>query len=190
MKSALLVVDVQNDFCPGGALAVKDGDKIIPVINDLVPKFDIVVYSRDWHPQNHISFADPPNFTDKSWPIHCVANSRGADFHPELLFTLNALIIEKGTKVAEEAYSAFQGTPLTQSLRKLGVDTVFTTGLATDYCVKETALDALKEGFNVYVIQDACKGVDNPSGTSAKALNEMQQAGVKIISASEVENIR
>lgn len=190
MKPALLVVDVQNDFCPGGALAVKDGDKILPVINELIPGFEIVVYSRDWHPQNHISFADPPQFTDKSWPVHCVANTRGADFHPDLLFTLNALIIEKGTKADEEAYSAFQGAPLAQSLHKLGVDTVFATGLATDYCVKETVFDALKEGFKAYLVQDACRGVDNPSGMAAKALDEMRQAGVKIISASEVENIR
>ncbi len=189
MKPALLVVDVQNDFCPGGALAVQEGDKIIPIINELIPQFEIVVYSRDWHPLNHISFGNPPKFTDKSWPVHCVANTRGADFHPELLFTLNALIIEKGTAVDEEAYSAFQGTPLAQSLHKLTVDTVFVTGLATDYCVKFTALDALKEKLKVYLVQDACKGVDNPPGTAQKALDEMREAGVQIINANEVENI-
>jgi nicotinamidase/pyrazinamidase len=189
MKPALFVIDVQNDFCPGGALAVKDGDKIIPIINQLIPQFDIIVYSRDWHPQNHISFGNPPQFTDKSWPVHCVANTRGADFHPELSFTLNALIIEKGTAVDEEAYSAFQGTPLAGSLHRLGVDTVFVTGLATDYCVKFTALDALKEKLQVYLIQDACKGVDNPPGTAVKALDEMRQAGIQIINAGEVNGI-
>jgi nicotinamidase/pyrazinamidase len=189
MKPALLVIDVQIDFCPGGALAVKDGDEILPVINQLIPQFEIVVYSRDWHPQNHISFGVPPQFTDKSWPVHCVANTRGADFHPDLLFTLNSLIIEKGSTENEEAYSAFQGTPLAQSLHKLAVNAVFVTGLATDYCVKATALDALQEGFQVYLIQDACKGVDNPPGTAAKAIVEMQQAGIKIISANEVKSI-
>jgi nicotinamidase/pyrazinamidase len=190
MKPALLVVDVQNDFCPGGALAVKDGDKIIPVINQLIPRFEIVVYSRDWHPQDHISFADPPQFTDKSWPVHCVANTRGADFHSDLLFTLNALIIEKGYEAGKEVYSAFEDTPLARSLHKLGVDTVFITGMATDYCVKETALDALKEGLQTYIVQDACKGVDNPPGTAAEALEEIKRAGAKIIPASEVANIR
>jgi nicotinamidase/pyrazinamidase len=189
MKPALLVIDVQNDFCPGGALAVHEGDKIVPVINELIPQFDIIVYSRDWHPQDHISFGNPPQFTDKSWPVHCVANTRGADFHPGLLFTLNALIIEKGTKTEEEAYSAFQGTPLAQSLHKLNVDTVFITGLATDYCVKYTALDALKENLKVYLVLDACKGVDNPPGTAQKAVEEMRGAGIQIINADEVENI-
>ncbi|HBE76646.1 MAG TPA: nicotinamidase [Firmicutes bacterium] len=189
MKPALLVIDVQNDFCPGGALAVKDGDKIVPLINKLIPLFETIVYSRDWHPQNHISFANPPQFTDQSWPVHCVANTRGADFHPDLLFTLNSVLIEKGTNPNEDAYSAFQGTSLSQILHKLGVDTVFTTGLATDYCVKATALDALADGFQVYLLQDACKGVDNPSGTVVNAINEMSHAGVKIINAGEVETV-
>lgn len=190
MKPTLFVGDVQNDFCPGGALAVKNGDQIVPIINELIPQFEIVVYIRDWHPQNHISFADPPQFVDKSWPVHCVANTRGADFHPDLLFTLGAMIIEKGTVANEEAYSAFQGTVLAQSLHKLGVDTVFITGLATDYCIKATALDALKEGFQVYLVEDACKGVDNPAGTVKKTLAEMGQAGIHIISANEVGAIR
>ena len=190
MKPALLVVDVQNDFCPGGALAIQDGDQVVPVINQLIPQFDIVVYSRDWHPQDHISFGNPPKFVDKSWPVHCVANTRGADFHPELLFTLNALIIEKGSQTDEEAYSAFQGTPLAQSLHKLNVDTVFITGLATDYCVKFTALDALKEGLKVYLVTDACRGVDNPPGTASQAIDEMRQAGVLIINSNEVNTIR
>jgi nicotinamidase/pyrazinamidase len=190
MKPALLVGDVQNDFCPGGALAVTNGDQIVPVINELIPQFEIVVYIRDWHPQDHISFSDKPQFIDKSWPVHCVANTRGADFHPDLMFNLGAMIIEKGTVANEEAYSAFHGTVLAQTLHKLGVDTVFVTGLATDYCIKATTLDALKESFQVYLVQDACKGVDNPPGMVAKALNDMSQAGAKIISSNEVEKIR
>lgn len=190
MKPALLVIDVQNDFCPGGALAVNEGDQVVPLINELVPQFELVVYTRDWHPQNHISFAKQPKFVDRSWPVHCVVNTRGADFHPDLTFTLNAMIIEKGTAVDDKAYSAFQGTILAQSLHKLGVDTVFITGLATDYCIKASAFDALKEGFQVYLVEDACKGVDNPAGTVKKALVEMGQAGIKIILASEVGAIR
>jgi nicotinamidase/pyrazinamidase len=189
MKPVLLVGDIQNDFCPGGALAVKGGDKIVPVVNDLIPQFEIVVYIRDWHPQNHISFSDNPQFSDKSWPVHCVANTRGADFHPDLMFTLGAMIIEKGTDENAEAYSGFQGTNLARILHKLTVDTVFLTGLATDYCVKATALDAKKAGFNVYLIQDACKGVNNPPGSVETALTEMQQAGVTIIMSNEVKSI-
>ncbi len=189
MKPALIVGDVQNDFCPGGALAVKDGDQIVPVVNQLIPLFDIVYYIRDWHPQNHISFSENPQFVDKSWPVHCVANTRGADFHADLDFTLNAIVIDKGTDPNKEAYSAFQDTNLAQSLHKLGVDTVFSTGLATDYCVKATVLDALKEGFRVYLVKDACRGVDNPSGTVENALQEMAEAGANIIESKEVKSL-
>lgn len=187
-KSALIVVDVQNDFCPGGALAVRGGDEVVPVINQLIPKFDMVVYTRDWHPTNHISFAEKPQFTDKSWPVHCVANSRGADFHPELTFTLNAMIVDKGTDPDQEAYSGFQGTDLAKTLRRLNIDTVYITGLATDYCVKHTALDALREGFTVKLVSDACRGVDTPPGTEAKAVEELRRAGVQIINAKEVDS--
>ncbi|MGE5581390.1 MAG: nicotinamidase [Bacillota bacterium] len=189
MKPVLLVIDVQNDFCPGGALQVAGGDQIIPVINQLIPLFDLVVYTRDWHPPDHISFASNPTFTDKSWPVHCVANTRGADFHPELDFSLNGMIIEKGINPNEEAYSAFHGTDLASILRKLGVDTIFATGLATDYCVKATALDGMTEGFQVYVVQDACKGVDNPPGSVEAALDQLKSAGIKIISAAEVDKL-
>ncbi len=186
MDNALIVVDLQNDFCPDGVLPVADGDKIVPIINNLIPLFEVVIYTRDWHPENHISFAASPQFTDKSWPVHCVANTHGADFHPDLFFNLNAVVIDKGTEPDIEAYSGFEGTNLAKNLHKLGINTVFITGLATDYCVKATALDAVKEGFKVYLVADAVKGVDNPPGTVANALTEMKQAGVIAINAAEV----
>ncbi len=186
MEKALIVVDVQNDFCPGGPLAVPDGDRVIPVINDLIPQFEVVVYTRDWHPEKHISFSATPRFADKSWPIHCIANSHGADFHPDLSFNLNAVIIDKGTEADTEAYSGFQGTNLAKNLHRYGINTLFITGLTTEYSIKATALDAVKEGFKVYLISDAVKGIDNPPGTVAGALAEMKQAGVIIINAAEV----
>lgn len=186
MKRALLVVDVQNDFCPGGALAVAGGDEIIPVINRLLPRFEVVVYTRDWHPENHISFADPPQFMDKSWPPHCVAGTWGTEFHPRLVVRPDGIIVEKGTDVNLEAYSGFQGTDLAEQLRGRQVETVYLTGLATDYCVKATALDAVKEGFRVLVIEDACRGVDSPPGSVEKAFQEMKEAGVKIVTEDKV----
>ncbi|HEX7715440.1 MAG TPA: bifunctional nicotinamidase/pyrazinamidase [Bacillota bacterium] len=187
-KPALIVVDVQNDFCPGGALAVQGGDEVVPVINELIPKFDMVVYTRDWHPEHHVSFAEKPQFTDKSWPVHCVANSRGADLHPELTFTLNAMIVDKGTDPAQEAYSGFQGTDLAKTLHRLNIDTVYIAGLATDYCVKHTALDALQEGFKVKLVIDGCRGVDVPPGSAAQTAQDLRQAGVDIITAKEVDS--
>lgn len=186
MGKALIVVDVQNDFCPGGALAVAGGDEIIPVINRLVNSFDLVVYTRDWHPANHVSFAENPQFTDKSWPAHCVAGTPGAAFHPDLLVRPDGIIVDKGTEAEVEAYSGFQGTGLAEKLRARQVDTVYITGLATDYCVKATALDALKEGFRTFVVANACRGVDFPAGTVEKALNELRAAGAGIINDDEI----
>lgn len=184
MGKALIVVDVQNDFCPGWALGVAGGDEVIPVINRLVDSFDVVVYTRDWHPQNHVSFADEPQYVDKSWPAHCVAGTKGAEFHPDLVVRTDGIIVDKGTDPEVEAYSGFQGTGLEEKLREWQVDTVYVTGLATDYCVKATALDALKAGFRTYVVVNACRGVDNPPGTVEKALEELREAGVEIITDS------
>jgi len=178
MGKALIVVDLQNDFCPGGALGVAGGDEIIPVINRLVNSFDTVVYTRDWHPANHVSFAENPQFIDKSWPAHCVAGTPGAEFHPDLLVRPDGIIVDKGTDPAVEAYSGFQGTGLAEKLRARQVDTVYITGLATDYCVKATALDALKAGVRAFVVVNASRGVDNPPGTVEDALNELRAAGV------------
>jgi nicotinamidase/pyrazinamidase len=187
MAKALIVVDLQNDFCPGGALGVAGGDEIVPVINRLVNSFATVVYTRDWHPPNHVSFAENPQFIDKSWPAHCVAGTPGADFHPALLVRPDGIIVDKGTDPAVEAYSGFQGTGLAEKLRARQVDTVYITGLATDYCVKATALDALAAGFRTFVVANACRGVDVPPGTAEKALNEMGATGVKIIMDDEID---
>lgn len=186
MAKALIVVDLQNDFCPGGALGVAGGDEIVPVINRLVNSFATVVYTRDWHPPNHVSFAENPQFIDKSWPAHCVAGTPGADFHPALLVRPDGIIVDKGTDPAVEAYSGFQGTGLAEKLRARQVDTVYITGLATDYCVKATALDAVKAGFRTFVVANACRGVDVPPGTVEKALAEMGEAGVAIVTDDEI----
>ena len=155
MAKALIVVDLQNDFCPGGALGVAGGDEIVPVINRLVNSFATVVYTRDWHPPNHVSFAENPQFIDKSWPAHCVAGTPGADFHPALLVRPDGIIVDKGTDPAVEAYSGFQGTGLAEKLRARQVDTVYITGLATDYCVKANVFDAPAAGFRTFVVATA-----------------------------------
>jgi len=183
---ALMVVDVQNDFCSGGALEVKGGDEVVPVINGILDKFKTRVYTRDWHPDNHVSFSETPEFVDMSWPRHCVAGSPGAGFHPDLVVPDDAMIVDKATDPEVEAYSDFEGTGLGDDLRGLGIKRVFVAGLATDYCVKFGALDALKEGFEVYVLKDAVRGVDVPPGSADKAVEEMKAAGAVILDSSEL----
>ena len=175
---ALIVVDVQNDFCPGGALAVAEGDLVVPVVNRLLPLFLHRVFTRDWHPPDHVSFADAPEFRDKSWPAHCVQNTPGAEFHPDLVVPPDALIVSKGDDPGREAYSGFQagGVDLAGWLNERGVRHVFITGLATDYCVRATALDARAAGFEVTVIEDAVRGV--APETTAAALRDLDRAGV------------
>ena len=181
---ALVVVDVQNDFCPGGALAVSGGDAIVPIINGLAPKFSRHAYTRDWHPASHCSFDAAPRFVDKSWPAHCVQGTPGAAFHPDLVVPPGALIISKAMNPDKEAYSDFEDTAFAADLRNLGVKRLFVCGLATDYCVKATALDAVKEGFAAVLIADACRGIDVPAGSAAEAVEAMRQAGV-VIARSE-----
>lgn len=171
-KDAMIVVDVQNDFCPGGALAVPDGDKVVPVINSLAPRFDNIFITQDWHPGNHISFKDRGG----GWPPHCVAGTEGAELHSDLKLR-NAVHILKGDHPDKEAYSGFQGTDLTDRLKSVGVDRIFVCGLATDYCVKATALDGLNGGFEVVVVADAVRGVEVRPGDSEAALAEMKDAG-------------
>jgi len=177
---ALIVVDVQQDFCPGGALPVNEGDQVVPVINVLLPKFEHVAFTRDWHPHNHCSFVDQPEFKDLSWPAHCLQGMPGAAFHPDLKVPQGVLIVDKATDAAKEAYSGFDGTDLALQLRSRGVTRVFVCGLATDYCVKATALDGQVQGFGVVVIEDACRGVDVPPGLTANAIEEMRRAGVEV----------
>lgn len=179
-KRALIVVDVQNDFCPGGALAVADGDQVVAPLNGLIEEFlsrgEPVYKSRDWHQPQTKHFADYGG----TWPVHCVQGTHGAEFHPELLDDPRITIISKGTG-DEDSYSAFDGTDLASRLREAGVEEVVVGGLATDYCVKNTVLDALREGFRVKAIINAMRPVELEPGDGQRAIEEMQQAGAEIV---------
>jgi nicotinamidase/pyrazinamidase len=189
-QDALIVVDVQNDFLPGGALAVAHGDEVVLVINRLLPMFTVRAFTRDWHPPNHISFSPRPKFADRSWPAHCVQHTRGAQFAPNLLIDPSDHIVNKGDQPALEAYSGFQGTDLREWLTARGIRRVFVAGLATDYCVKTTALDALAAGFHVVVVTDAIQAVDVPPGNGEQAVAQMRAAGVSLISFRELTDAR
>lgn len=191
-ESALIVVDVQNDFCPGGALAVPQGDKVIPPLNELAADFAReglpVVATRDWHPEDHESFEAQGG----PWPPHCVQGTDGAAFHPELDLPDETVEIKKGTDPDAEAYSGFLGAdaggrPLAEVLRGEGVERVFVGGLATDYCVKETTLDALDEGFEAFLLRDATRGVDVEEGDVEAAVDEMLEAGATVVRTDDVE---
>jgi nicotinamidase/pyrazinamidase len=173
MGEALVIVDFQNDFTPGGALAVPEGDAIAGRVNDLAAsgRFDLVVATRDWHPPDHASFAAQGG----PWPEHCVAGSDGAQLHPALDAARVDVIVDKGTDPATEGYSGFDGTPLAELLRERGIDRITVTGLATDYCVRATALDAVREGFAVTVDEAGSRGID--AGDSARALDDVRAAG-------------
>ena len=176
-RQALIVVDLQRDFCPGGALPVKDGDKIVQPINALVDCFEAVrfpiVFTRDWHPKNHCSFRSQGGV----WPAHAVRNTPGARFQPGLRVPKNATIISKAEAKDFEAYSGFEGTDLKTRLKKMGVRDLYITGLATDYCVKNTTIDAVKGGFRVFVVTDCVKGVNLRRTDSATAFRSMVGAG-------------
>jgi len=178
MAEALLIVDFQNDFTPGGALGVAEGDTIAPRINELAadPRFELVVATRDWHPLDHGSFAERGG----PWPVHCVQDTEGAELHPALERALVDVVLDKGQDPETEGYSGFQATPLAELLRERGIDKVTIVGLATDYCVKNTALDALREGFEVTVAGDAVRGVNVEEGDSERALEEMRAAGATV----------
>ena len=181
MNKALLVVDVQNDFCPGGALPTPAGDKIIPIINKILDKFPVVIASRDWHPEDSVHF--------NKWPVHCVRNTHGADFPNQLNSNKFSLILEKGTASKDDGYSAFEATNinLAQYLKDNKIDDLYIAGLTAEYCVKNTVLDALKYGFRIYVIKDAVEGLRQKQNDFENTFNEMQQAGAKIISIDQLE---
>lgn len=181
-SDAFIIVDVQNDFCPGGALPVKEGDKIATPLNHAKSFFQHVFATRDWHPENHCSFEK----NGGGWPVHCVAGSRGADFHPDLDIG-GVSIIEKATLPDRDAYSGFDGTGLARRLNDRSIKRVFVGGLATDYCVKATVLDALESGFEVWVLEDAIRGVDVEPGDSAKAITEMKEKGARFLNSSDLE---
>ncbi len=182
MKEALLIVDVQNDFCPGGSLGVKDGDKVVPVINSLMDKFDLVISSQDWHPMETVHF--------EKWPVHCVAGTEGAEFHPDLKSDKINLKLKKGTDNKDDGYSAFEATntSLADFLKDNGVTTLYVCGLTTDYCVKESALDSINQGIHTYVVTDAIAAVNAQPGDDKKALNEMYSKGCILVESIEVLN--
>ncbi len=172
---ALIVVDVQNDFCPGGALAVPDGDQILDAVNRLANEMPLVVATRDWHPPDHGSFAERGG----TWPVHCVRDTPGAQLHPDLEASIDA-IIDKGQARERDGYSGFEDTALERLLRDRGVETVHIVGLALDYCVKATALDAREAGFGVVVHRDAIRAVNVESGDDERAVEELRAAGVEV----------
>ena len=178
MSHALVIVDFQNDFCPGGALAVPDGDAIAGRLNELAGsgEFDLVVATRDWHPPDHGSFAEQGG----PWPVHCVAGTPGAELHPALDRALVDVVVDKGQDPETEGYSGFDATNLAALLRERRVDHVTVVGLTTDYCVKNTALDALREGFGVTVDSAAVRAVDVQPGDGQRALEEVRAAGGSI----------
>lgn len=196
---ALLLIDLQNDFCPGGALAVSEGDHTLAIANRLMDHFKLVVATQDWHPIGHESFAvhhsgkkpgdliDLHGLTQVLWPIHCVQNSFGADFARELNQSGIHDVFTKGTDPGIDSYSGFfdnghrKATGMGDYLKQKGVDTVYIMGLATDYCVKFTALDALQLGFTTYLITDGCRGVDLQPEDSHHAIREMEQKGVNLV---------
>jgi nicotinamidase/pyrazinamidase len=177
---ALLIVDVQNDFCPGGALAVPEGDQVVPVLNrwiDAAARSDAPIFaSRCWHPPGHVSFVERGG----PWPPHCVQHSHGAELRAGLRSDAVTAIIEKGTHVDRDAYSAFDGTDLGDRLRGLGLRRLFVGGLALDYCVRATVLDGLREGFEVRLIREATRAVEVRPGDGERALSEMRAAGAVV----------
>ena len=178
MPEALIIVDFQNDFCPGGALAVAGGDTIAQRMNELAAsgRYDLVVATRDWHPADHGSFAEQGG----PWPVHCVQGSPGAQLHPALDQSKLDAVLDKGLDPATEGYSGFEGTALAGLLREHGIDRVTVVGLATDYCVKNTALDALREDFEVDIDTDAMRGVNVEPGDDQRAIEEMRAAGARV----------
>ena len=175
MSRALIIVDFQNDFTPGGALAVPEGDTIAAKLNALAASgdYDLVVATRDWHPADHNSFAAQGG----PWPVHCVAGTQGAQLHPDLNRLNVDVVVDKGQAVDTDGYSGFEGTDLEDLLRERGITQVTVVGLATDYCVKNTALDALRAGFAVTVDSTAVRGVEVSPGDSEQALAEVRAAG-------------
>ncbi|MEK6480726.1 bifunctional nicotinamidase/pyrazinamidase [Catalinimonas sp. 4WD22] len=205
---ALLLVDIQNDFLPGGSLEVKEGDEIIPIVNDLQPYFDLVVATQDFHPADHGSFAanhegkkpgehiDLDGLDQILWPVHCVQGSEGAEFAKNLNMDKVANVVKKGLDKNIDSYSGFydnghkRATGLSKYLKDKGVDRVFITGLAADVCVKFTALDALKEGFETIVVKDATRAVNLQEGDYEKTMEELRENGAKVMKSKDVVKMK
>ena len=178
----LIIVDVQNDFCLGGALAVPRGEEVVPVVNRLLEQRWLSVATMDWHPAEHSSFETHGG----PWPPHCVQHTTGADLHRELDTSKVQLVITKGSNPDQDAYSGFQGTDLARILRDRGVHRVVVCGIATDYCVRATAQDALHEGFEVLLLEDAIRGVEVQPGDCQQAIEELRQAGATVIVSADL----
>ena len=203
---ALVLVDIQNDFLPGGALEVPQGDEVIPVANRIQPDFDLVVATQDWHPPDHGSFAanhpgkrpgaviELDGLEQILWPVHCVQGTPGAELAPGLDTSRVQCVFRKGTDPRIDSYSALfdnahrRSTGLGDSLRIRGVEAVYLVGLATNYCVKYSALDAAELGFRTFVVEDGCRGIDLEPGDVERALDEMRKAGVTVLRSDELEH--
>ncbi len=200
---ALLIVDIQNDFCPGGALAVPNGDTVVPIVNKLIDRFDVVIQTQDWHPAGHSSFASSHEEknpyetievyygTQILWPDHCVQGTEGADFHPDLNTKKTQVIIRKGFRKAIDSYSTFfendqkTTTGLTGYLKQRRITDLYIVGLATDFCVKWSVLDGIDEGFTMHVVEDAVQGIDLEGSLDA-AWIEMKEKGAKITTSDQL----
>ena len=205
MKKALILVDLQNDFMPGGALAVDKADEVIPVANRIQHYFNDVIATQDWHPNDHICFAKnhpgrfPGEFihqtglSQRLWPVHCVQNTQGAEFVKNLNFDHITKVVRKGANPTIDSYSGFfendhrKATGLAEFLKELQITELYVMGVATDYCVKYTALDACQLGFKTYLIEDGCRAVNSNPDDGRLAISEMKKAGVKIIQSDEVK---
>ncbi len=204
MAKALLIVDMQNDFMPGGALGIRNADEIITTINELIPRFSLVVVSQDWHPPDHVSFAKShpgkhvgdvirvKNKEQVLWPVHCVRATKGAEIIVELQKDAIVSYFYKGTEKNIDGYSAFfdnarlKSTGLADYLRSRGVDAIYIAGVATEYCVLFSTIDALDLGFSVFVIRDACRGINLHPQDEEKALAAMAAKGATIVQSSDV----
>ena len=200
---ALIIVDVQNDFCEGGALEVPNGSSVVPVINKLIDRFDAIIQTQDWHPAGHHSFASSHDGkspyetveldygTQVLWPDHCVQGTKGAEFHKDLQTDKSQVIIRKGFRAPIDSYSTFYEndqktkTGLTGYLKDRGITDLYVTGLATDFCVKWSVLDGIEEGFNVHIVEDAVRGIDL-EGSLDEAWKEMKEAGVTVTTSDKI----
>jgi nicotinamidase/pyrazinamidase len=182
MANALLIIDFQNDFTPGGALAVEGGDEIGEPIRRLAPQFDVVAATRDWHPPDHASFETEGG----PWPVHCVQGTQGAELHPAMEKVDVDFIVDVGSGREDEGYSGFEKSDLARKLREGGVEKVAICGLATDYCVRASAIDARREGFDVTVVEDAIRPVEVEPGDGERAIEQMKEAGVKVATSERL----
>jgi nicotinamidase/pyrazinamidase len=182
MAKALLIIDFQNDFTAGGALAVPEGDDIAGPVNRLADRFDFIAATRDWHPPDHASFETQGG----PWPVHCVQGTPGADFHPAMKDVRLDAVVDVGKGREDQGYSGFEKSDLEQILRDNEIDEVYVCGLATDYCVRASTIDACREGFDVTVVEDAVRAVEVKPGDSERAFADMRTAGARIATSDEV----